>query len=305
LRIVSVTLNVSSVVAPGASTPSPSKMSVKVDSPSGSAQGGAHHRFGVVQHLLHDAQQFLGAVFGGEFGHAFGAAAIGRDLRAQIAHALGRRADIGEDDRLDPAIHFAFVIEPHRRQAQALAVDFRHRAVAAGRGAADIRPVRADAAIAEQRLAREGGSDHVHVGQMRAAVIRVVVDENIARFGAGEGGDHGAHGVGHRAEMDRQVRPLRHHLAGGVEDAAGIVARDFQQRRIGGLGEDDLHFLGRRDQRVLHHLEAGGVGAGTDRHWEVPPALQPSLRAALAAKQSRATRTLLYPWIASSLHSSQ
>jgi hypothetical protein len=33
---------------------------------------------------------------------------------------------------------------------------------------------------------------------------------------------------------------------------------------------------------------------------ELAPAADPSLRAALAAKQSRATSTVLHPWIASS-----
>ena len=60
--------------------------------------------------------------------------------------------------------------------------------------------------------------------------------------------------------MDRQIRTLRHHVAGAVEDPAGIIAGNLEKRRIRGLGEDDLHFLGCRIERVLDHLEARGIG---------------------------------------------
>ena len=70
----------------------------------------------------------------------------------------------------------------------------------------------------------------------------------------------GADRVGHRAQMDRQVRALRDHVAGDVENPAGVIAGDFQQRRIGGLRQHDLHFLGGRGQGVLDDLEPRGVG---------------------------------------------
>jgi hypothetical protein len=38
------------------------------------------------------------------------------------------------------------------------------------------------------------------------------VDEHVAVVHVGtEGGDNGAHGIRHGAEVDRQIRPLRHH----------------------------------------------------------------------------------------------
>ena len=128
------------------------------------------------------AQQFVGAVAFGERGEAGLGAAVGGDLGAQIAPALVRRADIGEDDRLDIRVGLAVAIEPHRRQAQPLAVDLGHGAVAARRGAADIRPMRPHAAEPEQKLAEKARRDDIDVGQVRAAVIRVVVDEHVAGF---------------------------------------------------------------------------------------------------------------------------
>ena len=105
----------------------------------------------------------------------------------------------------------------------------------------------------------EGGRDDVHIGQMRAALVWIVVDEHIAGRDIGKCPHDCAHRVGHRAEMYRQVGPLRDHVAADVEDAARVVAGHFQQRRIGGLGEDDLHLLGRAGQCVLHDLEAGRI----------------------------------------------
>ena len=226
------------------------------------AQRLAHHHFGIVEHGAHDPQQLRRAVFLGQPHHALHAAPVGRDLRAHIAQPLRRRADIGEDDRFHIRVRLAVAIEPHRRQAQPLAVDLGDRAVAAGRGAADIGPMRAHAAEAQQLAAMEGGHHDVHIGQVRAAAIGVVVDEDVAFGHIGEGSGDAADGIGHGAQMDRQIRPLRHHLPGGVEQAAGIIPGHLQQRRIGGFGEDDLHLLGGRDQGVLHHLEAGGVDAG-------------------------------------------
>src|SRR5690606_8292151 len=55
------------------------------------------------------------------------------------------------------------------------------------------------------------------------------------------------------------------HQAVAVEDAAGIVAGDLEDRRIGRLRQDDLHLLRGLEQAVLDDLERCGVHAGPDR----------------------------------------
>ena len=162
-------------------TPSPSKMSVNSASPSGSARSaGAHHGFRVVLHLLHDVEQRVGAVFRRQRLQPRRGAPVRRHLGAEIAETFGGRADVGEDDRLDGGIRLAVAIQTYRRQAQALAVDLSDRAVAARRGAADVGPMRAHAAEAEQARFVEGRCDDIHVGEMRAALVRIVVDEHVA-----------------------------------------------------------------------------------------------------------------------------
>ena len=199
---------------------------------------------------------------------------VGRDLGAQVPAALGRSAHVREDDVLHVAVDHTGPLDAHRRQAEPFAVDLGHRAVAAGGGAADVGPVRAHAAEAEQGFAAfaaaaavvaaadEGGSDHVHVRQVRAAEVGVVVDERVARpdvFSPGLG--HRAHRIRHRAEVDGEIGALRHHVSAGVEHAAGIVPGDLEDGRVGGLREHHLHLLRDRVEAVLHDLEGGGVGA--------------------------------------------
>ena len=111
---------------------------------------------------------------------ARGAAQVGGDLGAQVAPPLVRRPHVREDDLLHVAIDDPRGVEAHGRQAQALAVDLGRRAVAAGRAAADVRPVGAHAGPAEQPALEKGRRDDVDVGEMAAAEVRVVVDEDVA-----------------------------------------------------------------------------------------------------------------------------
>ena len=121
--------------------------------------------------------------------------------------------------------------------------------------------MRAQAGVAQQPAPVEGRPHHIHVGQMAAAEVGIVMDEDIAFVHViRERTDHGANRVRHRAEMDGQVGPLRHHLAAEIEHPAGVIAGRFQQWREGGLGEDDAHLLGDLVETVLDDLEGGGIG---------------------------------------------
>ena len=60
----------------------------------------------------------------------------------------------------------------------------------------------------------EGRPHHVHVGQVAAAEIGIVVKKDVALVHVRrEGGNDGANRIRHRAEVDGEVGPLRHHLA--------------------------------------------------------------------------------------------
>ena len=221
----------------------------------------AHQPFGIIHNLRHVANEFDTAVALGERLQTIGCAQRCGELGAEIAFTLVGRANIRQDELFEVDIERAAADQPQRRDAQPFAEDLRDRAVAAGRRRADIRPMRAQASVAEQLAVIECGPHHIHVRQVAAPEIGVVVDENVAVVHVGsEHGDDGAHRIGHRAEVNRQIGALRHHLAACVEDAAGIIASRLQDRRIGRLGEDDPHLLGDLVEAVLDDLEGGGIG---------------------------------------------
>ena len=139
----------------------------------------------------------------------------GGELRAQVAEHLHRQAHVLLDERHDGLVELARLVELHRRDAQALGVDLgRVRGVRAGDPAADIGVV-ADRAGEGQPLALviERLEDE-DVGQVHAAVERVVHDEDVARrHVVAEVAHDRLHRGRHRAEMARQRQALRGELA--------------------------------------------------------------------------------------------
>src|SRR5262245_9125245 len=120
--------------------------------------------------------------------------------------------------------------------------------------------MRAQAGVAEQLAGVESGPHNIHVGQVAAAEIGIVVNKDVGVvYVAGKGGDDGANRIGHGAEVDRQIGPLRHHLAAGVEDAAGIIAGRLEQWRIGGLCQNNPHLFGDFVEAIFDDLESRGI----------------------------------------------
>ena len=131
--------------------PSPSQKSAKAAFAVGEiGERRAHQPLRVVHHLGHVGDQPLRAVALGQRLQPLGGAQGGGELGAEVALALVGRAHVGEDHLLEVDIGNAAADEAQRRQAQALTVDLGHGAVAAGRGRADVGPVRAQAGVAEQ-----------------------------------------------------------------------------------------------------------------------------------------------------------
>src|SRR5262249_55670859 len=87
---------------------------------------------------------------------------------------------------------------------------------------------------------------------------------------AAKAGDDGANGIRHGAEMDRKILPLGHHGALGIEHATGEIAGRFQDWRVGGLAQDDAHFLGDLEERILRDLEGRRIFLAWARHCAAP-----------------------------------
>src|SRR6516162_3991318 len=119
--------------------------------------------------------------------------------------------------------------EPRWRYPQPFAKDLSHGAVAARRGRANIRPMRTQAGVAEEVAIVKCRPNHIHVRQMAAAKIGIIVNKNIAAvYVRCETSDNGANCIGHRAEVNGEIGALRYHFAPSVEDTTRIVAGRLQ-----------------------------------------------------------------------------
>ncbi len=158
--------------------------------------------------------------------------------------------------------------EPHRRDAHALAEHVARRHVeGAGHRTAEIRPVAVRLREADQMILIEDRADKAHVGEVRAAGIRIVDGIDIARQHlALEGADHVLAGEMQRADMHRDILvPLRDGIAVAVMQAVGKVAV-VDHEGIAGAQHLLGHLVDRGDEGVLQNLEGHGVEAAADIH---------------------------------------
>ena len=114
----------------------------------------------------------------------------------------------------------------------------RERRHGAGRDAADVGVVAARADVEEDRrrpVVVEDGRDDGDVGQVRAAVVRVVQHVHVARLHRpGVLADHGLDRLAHRAQVHGHVRRVGDQVALGVEQRAGEVEPLLDVHRVRG-----------------------------------------------------------------------
>ena len=79
-------------------------------------------------------------------------------------------------------------------------------------------------------LGQEDGRDQGNVGQVGAAEVGIVEDDDIARLPFVEDGERGRDAVGHRAQVCRDVGGLCHQPSGGVKERTGKVEAFFDVR---------------------------------------------------------------------------
>ena len=113
-------------------------------------------------------------------------------------------------DRSRELEHQAFLVQRARQ---------RHRARA---GAADVGVVGAVGAERDQLATDEDRRNQGHVGQVRAAEVGIVDHHHVAILPV-QTLHHVAHGVGHAAQVHRDVCGLRAQIAIRGEDGAGKV----------------------------------------------------------------------------------
>ena len=107
---------------------------------------------------------------------------------------------------------------------------------------------------------RKTGETRGDVGQVGAAEVGIVEDDDVARLPVVEYGKGGGDAVGHCAEMGRDVRGLGDEPPGTVKERAGEVEAFFDIGRITCALEGDPHFLGYAAETMAVELECDGIG---------------------------------------------
>ena len=185
----------------------------------------------------------------------------GRELGAQVAEELDRQADVLLEERHDGLVDLAGLVELHRRDAQTLGVDLRRvRGVRPGDAAADVDVVTDRAGEGQPFALMIERLDDEDVGQVHAAVERIVHDEDVA-------GDHVVlemahdrfHRGRHRTQVSRQGQPLRRELAVGIGKAGRVVHVVLEHARIGRPEHGERHLVGDREDGVLEQFQRNRI----------------------------------------------
>ena len=204
---------------------------------------GAHHPLGVRVELVHRGGDSLGAAACAQLLEPLVGEPVRGELCAEVAAALlGWRVASTKRSRTSS-------VRSCGRQDHALLVE----GVREGRQARGLNPPDVGVMRARDREPEGSARDESHVGQMRAARVRVVEDGDLADLEPEP--HHRGHGVGHRAEMDRDVLGLRNHPAALVEQRGRAVAPLLDVGGEGGTDQDGSHLLGDRPQGGADHLE--------------------------------------------------
>ena len=105
--------------------------------------------------------------------------------------------------------------------------------------------------------------DDGDVGQVRAAVIRVVQHVHVARVhGATVAVDDGADALAHAAQMHRHVRRVGDQVAGGVEQRARKVQPLLDVDRVRGVLQLQPHLFGNGHEQVVEHFQQHRIDLG-------------------------------------------
>jgi hypothetical protein len=115
-------------------------------------------------------------------------------------------------------------------------------------------------AVDEQRR------DQGHVGQVRPAEKRIVHDHHVPR-GPLHTPDNLPHGIGHAAQVDRDVRGLSTQLAVGVEHRAGKVQAVLDVGRQGGTLQGGAHLIAHGGDAAGEDTEFDGVHCEDDERY--------------------------------------
>ena len=196
---------------------------------------------------------------------------VGGDLRLQVVDVLRQVADGVGRTRQQSGERFlaegAAINQLEIVDIDAFLLDIdRKRRHGTRRDAANIR-VMATASDPEADFAIvviENRRAYCKIGQMRAAIIRRVDEEHIARLDVAVFADGGGDGCIHGTQMHRHMRRIGDEIACRVENCAGKVETFLDVHRIGGVLKRHAHLLGYGHEEIVENLQHDRIGFGAD-----------------------------------------
>jgi hypothetical protein len=228
----------------------------------------AHARLGAVHQLGHRQANGEGAIACRHRLDALRGLPARADHCLEVALPLAHAAHVGEDQVQRGVVGAPAIDDADRRDPDTLLEDLRRAAGQAPRAhAADVAPVRPHHGEDEElvRAADAGGEergDHRHVVQVRAAGVRVVVQEDVARVDVvAELLADRAHRPADGHDVQRVVLALGHghDLGLAVHEHAGEVLALVEDGRVRGAHEGDAHLAHDRHEGLAQDLERDGV----------------------------------------------
>ncbi len=243
---------------------------------------GAGLALGAVEHRLDRRMRRRPAELVGEGEEAPLADMGGADHRREIAAEVARMADIGGNHLHHVAPELAFGIEAQRRDADAFLPDLGGGGVVgAVGGAADIALMGAVDRPEDRLAVREDRHEGGEVGQMVAAVIGVVEQEDVAGiYVAGEEVAHRARRPGQGADMDRHMLGLGDEAAVEIADAGREIAAGVEDLRVGGAQHRLAHLLDDGEEAMLDDRDGDRIDglhqlAPSDARYSIAAATPP------------------------------
>ena len=225
-------------------------------------EGGPHLRLGPVVDRGDGGEHRLPPMLGADVVHALLGRPARGDLRQDVALALVRAPHVGADHVELLAVGAGGGEEAERRNPQALLPGVGGaRDIAAGHGAADVRPVGEARREGDDPAFGEDRADRLHVRQVVAADLGQVQEPDIA--GLQPVVRHPlqelAHGEAHDPHVHGDVAALGNEVAVGIGERRREIARLAQQRRARRAHDHERHLLRRRRQRVADDLQGDRV----------------------------------------------
>src|SRR5438067_8478948 len=180
----------------------------------------------------------------------------GGKLGTQVAQNFGGDTHVGTQQVQEICVDVPIAAQPHHGNAQALLINLgRVPAIAARNATTHVRMVRDGYGEGHESFGIEYRLEYKEVWQVRAALVRIIEHERIARAKCPTEPSHQRlHRIRDRSQVKRQRKTLRDQLAVLIANSRGQVHRALQVGRIRRPHQRECHLVHNGLQAVADQL---------------------------------------------------